>query len=120
MRTALRVLSLDEVVQDVGIGFDVMRDTVNSFAPEILAVPPSGYDPILYFYENFLQTFDPEARRGSGVYFTPVEVVRYMNSALDRAVRDNLATQGLRDPNVTILDPATGTGTFSTRYCRTR
>lgn len=112
MRTALRVLSLDEVVQDVGIGFDVMRDTVNSFAPEILAVPPSGYDPILYFYENFLQTFDPEARRGFGVYFTPVEVVRYMNSALDRAVRDNLATQGLRDPNVTILDPATGTGTF--------
>ena len=35
-----------------------------------------------------------------------------MVSALDRAVRDNLATQGLRDPNVTILDPATGTGTF--------
>ena len=36
MRTALRVLSLAEVVQDVGIGFEVMRDTVNSFAPEIL------------------------------------------------------------------------------------
>ncbi len=112
MRTALRVLSLDEVVHDVGVGFDVMRDTVNSFAPEILAVPTSGYDPILYFYENFLQTFDPEARARFGVYYTPVEVVRYMDSALDRAVRDNLATRGLRDPNVTILDPATGTGTF--------
>lgn len=112
MRTALRVLSLDEVVQDMGIGFDVMRDTVNSFSPEILAVPDSGYDPILYFYENFLQTFDPEARARFGVYYTPVEVVRYMDSALDRAVRENLSTQGLRDPNVTILDPATGTGTF--------
>jgi uncharacterized protein YjeT (DUF2065 family) len=112
MRTALRVLSLDEVVQDVGIGFEVMRDTVNSFAPEILAVPPGGPDPILYFYENFLQTFDPEARERYGVYYTPVEVVRYMVGALDRAVRDNLATQGLRDPAVTILDPATGTGTF--------
>ncbi len=112
MRTALRVLSLEEVVQDVGIGFDVMRDTVNSFAPEILAVPESGYDPILNFYENFLQTFDPEARKGFGVYYTPVEVVKYMNSALDRILRDNLATQGLRDPRVTILDPATGTGTF--------
>lgn len=112
MRTALRVLSQEEVVHDVGVGFDVMRDTVNSFAPEILAVPESGYDPILYFYENFLQTFDPEARKGFGVYFTPVPVVKYMNSALERAVRENLATQGLRDPNVTILDPATGTGTF--------
>jgi hypothetical protein len=49
MRTALRVLSLDEVVQDIGIGFEVMRDTVNCFAPEILAVPPAGRDPILYF-----------------------------------------------------------------------
>ena len=35
-----------------------------------------------------------------------------MVGALDRAVRDNLETQGLRDPSVTILDPATGTGTF--------
>lgn len=112
MRTALRVLSLDEVARDVGIGFEVMRDTVNSFAPEILVAPPSGRDPILYFYEDFLQTFDPEARQQYGVYYTPVEVVRYMVGALDRSVRDNLATQGLRDPSVTILDPATGTGTF--------
>lgn len=115
MRTALRVLSLDEVVRDVGIGFDVMRDTVNSFAPEILVARPGGRDPILYFYEDFLQTFDPEARERYGVYYTPVEVVQYMVSALDRSVRDNLATQGLRDPNVTILDPAAGTGTFLLR-----
>jgi len=112
MRTALRVLSLPEVVQDVGIGFVVMGDTVNSFAAEILVTPPGGRDPILYFYEDFLQTFDPEARERYGVYYTPVPVVRYMVSALDRAVRDNLAMQGLRDPNVTILDPAAGTGTF--------
>ena len=112
MQTALRVLSLDEVVQDIGIGFEVLRDTVNSFSPEILVARPGRRDPILYFYEDFLQTFDPEARERYGVYYTPVEVVRFMVGALDRAVRDRLATQGLRDPNVTILDPATGTGTF--------
>ena len=87
MCTALRVLSLDEVVQDVGIGFEVMRDTVNCFTPEILVVPAGGRDPILYFYENFLQTFDPVARERFGVYYTPVEVVKYMVSALDRSVR---------------------------------
>lgn len=112
MRTALRVLSLDEVVNDVGIGFDVMRDTVNSFAPEILAVRSDGRDPILYFYEDFLQTFDPVARERYGVYYTPIEVVRYMVGALDRALRENLQTEGLRDQSVTILDPAAGTGTF--------
>jgi hypothetical protein len=112
MRTALRVLSLPEVVNDVGIGFDVMCDTVNGFAPEILAAPPYGPDPILYFYEHFLETFDPEARERYGVFYTPVEVVEYMVGALDRALRDYLRTQGLRDRSVTILDPAAGTGTF--------
>jgi uncharacterized protein YjeT (DUF2065 family) len=112
MRTALRVLSLDEVVRDIGIGYEVMLDTVNSFAPEILVAPPGGRDPILYFYEDFLQTFDLDARERYGVYYTPLEVVQYIVSALDRAVRDNLVTRGLRDRSVTILDPATGTGTF--------
>lgn len=112
MRTALRVLSQQEVVADVGVGFDVMRDTVNSFAPEILVAPPGGRDPILYFYEDFLETFDPQARERYGVYYTPVEVVQYMVGALDRSLRNNLGTQGLRDPDVTILDPGAGTGTF--------
>lgn len=88
MRTALRVLSLDEVVRDAGIGFTVMCDTINSFAPEILAVGEDGRDPILYFYEYFLATFDPVAREKYGVYYTPVEVVRYIVAALDRALRE--------------------------------
>ena len=113
MRTALRVLSQPEIVRDVGVGFDVMCDTVNGFTPEeIPAVGEDGRDPILYFYEDFLKTFDPDERRRLGVYYTPVEVVRYIVSALDRSLREDLHTEGLRDPRVTILDPATGTGTF--------
>ncbi len=112
MKAALRVLSEHEVTREIGIGFTVMCDCVNSFAPEILALQKDGRDPILYFYEDFLQTFDPAARDKYGVYYTPIEVVRYMTGALDRALRDNLGTEGLRDKNVNILDPATGTGTF--------
>ncbi|MEA3013204.1 MAG: hypothetical protein QOD42_1749 [Sphingomonadales bacterium] len=112
MKAALEILSDRRVSLEVGIGFEVMCDTVNSFAPEILALRSDGTDPILYFYEDFLATFDPKAREKYGVYYTPIEVVRYMTGALDRALRENLGTQGLRDPAVTILDPATGTGTF--------
>jgi hypothetical protein len=111
MKNALYVLTLPQVAADLGIGLTIMRDTVNSFAPEILAQEPGGRDPILYFYEDFLATFDPVARERYGVYYTPIEVVRYMSAALDRALRE-LGTQGLADPQVTILDPATGTGTF--------
>jgi hypothetical protein len=112
MRTALRVLTQTEILDVVGIGFSVLLDTVNCFTPDILAVRASEPDPILYFYEDFLSVFDPAARERHGVYFTPVEVVRYMAGALDRSVRENLGLDGLRDPTLTILDPATGTGTF--------
>ena len=112
MRTALRVLTQAEILDVVGIGFTVLLDTVNSFAPEILAIRPNQPDPILYFYEDFLSVFDPAARERHGVYFTPVEVVRFMTGALDRVARNHLGLNGLRDPGLTILDPATGTGTF--------
>jgi hypothetical protein len=112
LRTTLRVLSMEEIVIDVGVGFDVILDTVNSFDPEILARKTGKPDPILYFYEDFLQVFDPAARERYGVYYTPVEVVTYMVAALDRALRENLGTTGLADDSVTLLDPAAGTGTF--------
>ena len=112
MRTTLRVLSQPEIADDVGVGFEVILDTVNSFDPRILTRKPGGPDPILYFYEDFLQVFDPAARERYGVYYTPIEVVAYMVSALDRALRENLETAGLVDEAVTLLDPAAGTGTF--------
>lgn len=111
MQTTLRVLSEPEVRGDVGVGWTVMLDTVNSFAAELLVARPGGRDPILYFYEDFLAVFDPAARERYGVYYTPVEVVRYMVGALDRALR-GLGTEGLSDSGVTVLDPAVGTGTF--------
>jgi hypothetical protein len=112
MASALRVLSQQEVVDLLGVGFDIMLDTVNSLNEDLLAVKDDGTDPILYFYEDFLEVFDPEGRKRYGVYYTPIEVVRYMVGALDRVLREDLKTDGLDDQNVTILDPATGTGTF--------
>jgi Type ISP C-terminal specificity domain/N-6 DNA Methylase len=112
MRTTLRVLSMEEIVRDMGVGFDVILDTVNSFEAKILARETGKPDPILYFYEDFLQVFDPAARERYGVYYTPIQVVEFMVAALDRALRENLRTDGLSDDSVTLLDPATGTGTF--------
>jgi hypothetical protein len=109
MKTALRVLSMEDVAKEIGAGFEVMLDTVNGFQPLMLARRADGRDPILYFYEDFLSTFDPAARQRFGVYYTPVEVVRYMVGALDRALRERLDVSGLADERVHILDPATGT-----------
>ena len=112
MKGTLEAISDARVIESVGIGFDVMLDTLNSFDPAILKPKKNGRDPILYFYEDFLSVFDPKARERYGVYYTPLEVVRFMVGALDRVLREDLKTKGLHDPEITILDPATGTGTF--------
>lgn len=74
---------------------------------------------VQYFYEPFLEAFDPELRRQMGVWYTPVEVVRYMVERVDRALRSELLIpDGLADPNVWVLDPACGTGSFVVEVLR--
>ncbi|WP_029212997.1 type ISP restriction/modification enzyme [Arsenicicoccus bolidensis] len=72
-----------------------------------------GESLYLHLYEDFLAQYDPEKRRKSGSYYTPVEVVDAMVGLTDRALRTHLGKpDGLRNPNVAIIDPAMGTGTY--------
>jgi hypothetical protein len=74
---------------------------------------------VQYFYEPFLEAFDPELRRQMGVWYTPVELVRYMVERVDRALRTELLiADGLADPHVWVLDPACGTGSFVVEVLR--
>ncbi len=68
---------------------------------------------VQYFYEPFLEAFDPELRRQLGVWYTPPEVVEYMVARVDAALIDELGiVDGLADPNVYVLDPCCGTGAY--------
>lgn len=71
-------------------------------------------DAWLYFYEEFLATYDNKLRKQTGSYYTPPEVVEAMVALVDEALRSPRFNQhnGLASPAVTIADPATGTGTF--------
>lgn len=72
-----------------------------------------GRDPILHVYETFLQHYDPELRARRGVYYTPPEVVSYIVRSIDHLLRTRLGRpDGLADPRVWLLDPASGTMTF--------
>jgi len=71
-------------------------------------------DAWLYFYEDFLATYDSQLRKQTGSYYTPPQVVQAMVGLVDeglRTVRFGLH-QGLAAPQVTLADPAVGTGTF--------
>ena len=94
-------------------------------------------DPIVHFYEDFLEAFDPQVRKDLGVWYTPLPVVNFMVRTLDTLLKEQFhLPQGIADTSkikvqtqqdnkiagfdieekeyhrVQILDPATGTGTF--------
>ncbi len=89
-------------------------------------------DPIIHFYEDFLQEYDQAERKKMGVFYTPLPVVRFIVRAVDDILKKEFnLPQGLADNSkieivkeahgkkhevmvhkVQVLDPATGTGTF--------
>lgn len=99
--------------------------------PTLTGDPTDDKDPIIHFYEDFLQAYDPEQRKKMGAYYTPVPVVRYMVRMVDRLLKDEFGLSGIADTSrtqrtvmradkkivydfhkVQILDPAVGTATF--------
>ena len=76
-------------------------------------------EAVPYFYEPFLEAFDPDLRKQLGVWYTPAEVVRYMVARVDMALKDDLGiADGLAAENVYVLDPCCGTGTYLAEVLR--
>lgn len=75
-------------------------------------------DPYLHFYETFLSKYNPTLRELRGVYYTPLAVVNFIINAIsDILVSEFSYLEGLsnalkKDSPITLLDFATGTGTF--------
>ena len=108
----LQPLGLVEVLDWTAAALDrVDRDTFFDRFNEGEAVP--------YFYEPFLEAFDPDLRKQLGVWYTPAEVVRYMVARVDRALKDDLGiADGLAAENVYVLDPCCGTGAYLAEVLR--
>ena len=102
----LQSLDLVEVLDWTAAALDrVDRDAFFARFNEGEAVP--------YFYEPFLEEFDPALRKQLGVWYTPGEVVRYMVARVDHALKDDLGIEdGLAAENVYVLDPCCGTGAY--------
>ena len=76
-------------------------------------------EAVQYFYEPFLEAFDPVLRKQLGVWYTPAEVVRYMVARVDKALQDDLGiAAGLAAENVYVLDPCCGTGAYMAEVLR--
>ena len=70
-------------------------------------------EAVPYFYEPFLEAFDPTLRKELGVWYTPTEVVQAMVARVDNTLKQDLhISDGLAAENVVVLDPCCGTGAY--------
>ena len=70
-------------------------------------------DPIVHFYETFLAAYDPKMREVRGVFYTPAPAVDFIVRGVDSLLQSHFDIRhGIAEPNVLVLDLATGTGTF--------
>lgn len=86
-----------------------------------------GPDPVIHFYEDFLEEYDPVLRKKFGAYYTPPPVVQFIVHSVDYLLKKEFGlVEGLADTvkttngihKVQILDPAVGTGTFISAVVR--
>ena len=102
---------------DIGTETLARVDAVKFFkrfrVPTLAEDPKETTTAITYFYEPFLETFDPELRKELGVWYTPTDVIRYQVAKIDQMLRDELGcSRGFADQRVVVLDPACGTGAY--------
>jgi len=70
-------------------------------------------DPIIFFYEDFLNFYEPEKRKHMGVYYTPRPVVNFIVNSVNSILKKYFdKPMGFAEDDVHVLDPAIGTGTF--------
>lgn len=109
MGRALQLLT-DTVAADFKVTLDLLVRVIG--AVDWPSVRAGKRDTYLHLYEHFLEEYDPELRKQSGSYYTPIEVVEQMVRLTDEVLRTRLGRSGFSDEKVLTVDPAMGTGTF--------
>ncbi|MBK3556433.1 N-6 DNA methylase [Streptomyces sp. MBT56] len=110
MGKALAVLT-DDALDDLRGVVGIMVQVMSAIEPDLFT-DETG-DAYLHFYEGFLSAYDSELRQRTGTYYTPNQVVNFMVDFTDQVLRARLGqARGFGSDEVTVVDPATGTGTF--------
>lgn len=109
----LRWLADPAARSEVAVPVDLLERAIGAVDAAALAKKAKHRDLWLYFYEDFLGEYDPRSRKQRGVYYTPPAVVHAQVSMVDEVLRARFGKDlGIADDEVTVLDPAVGTGTY--------
>ena len=131
----LEGIGLEQLVAD-------LRETNVEAILDQFGASTRGGDPVIHFYEEFLQRYDRKMRADAGAFYTPQPVVEFMTRTVDKILRDRFGLaagladgatwaevaerNGFKVPDsvdprarfISMIDPATGTGTFLVEWLR--
>ena len=120
-REFLSTINFDNLDENIRYVINLIIKSINSYDEKIFYDKLSykerhdtdKEDPFIYAYEYFLKEFDAKTRNARGVFYTPIEAVRYIIKSIDEILKDKLnISDGIYGEEVHILDFAAGTGTF--------
>lgn len=109
----------DELIEAISDIFGILRAAKMDAILSDFKMKMNREDIVIRFYEDFLAAYKPQMRERRGVYYTPEPVVSYMVRSVDIQLKEKFNKPlGLASPEVMILDPACGTGTFLLWICQ--
>ena len=120
-REFLSTINFDNLDKNIRYVINLIIKSINSYDEKIFYDKLSykerhdtdKEDPFIYAYEYFLKEFDAKTRNARGVFYTPIEAVRYIIKSIDEILKYRLnIADGIYGEEVHILDFAAGTGTF--------
>lgn len=111
---------LDSIVDELCRVFS--HSDISKLISNYYGTEKGSKDPVIHFYEDFLQEYDSKKRKEFGAYYTPLPVVKFIVNAVDHIIEKDFKLPGglanssknEKEHIVQVLDPATGTGTFLT------
>jgi hypothetical protein len=110
---SLEFLTDKSVRKEINTSLSLLQRVIHATPCEALTATKETTDPWLFFYEDFLEAYDPELRKKAGVYYTPLEVVQCQVRLIDELLQKQLGKEmGFVEAGVATLDPAVGTGTY--------
>lgn len=111
MGKALDVLTDESATGDLSTTLDTLLRVVG--AVDWSRLDDGTGDSYLLLYEDFLQIYDRDLRMRTGSYYTPHGVVQAMVRLTEEILKRSFGIgAGFASPEVVVVDPAMGTGTF--------
>lgn len=103
--------SLEEIKKTLNMPYDKISYKTMELIAESVTDTDQRQEFLKKLYETFYEKYDPDRADKDGIVYTPSEAVNFMVKSTDLLLEKHFGKR-MSDNGVSVLDPATGTGTF--------